>query len=149
MPTYFTSEVGVNLMPFKYIFTSGMFTPFFLKYIISVLAEFKDILFARSQLLSDFKSVFTFLAMFLFRWLLRLIICSRLVSSAKCLVVEKLMDLCRSLMYTRNNKGPRIEPCGTPCSITFRSESELLIDTYCFLLERYDWNHLFEIPRIP
>ena len=36
----------------------------------------------------------------------------------------------RSFIYNRNNIGPRIEPCGTPCVIP------LVVETYvpCFLL---------------
>ena len=37
----------------------------------------------------------------------------RLVSSAKWWIINFENAPCKSLMYTRNNKGPNIEPCGT------------------------------------
>jgi hypothetical protein len=33
------------------------------------------------------------------------------------------MALGKSLMYTRNNNGPKIEPCGTPCFILVHFET--------------------------
>jgi hypothetical protein len=41
-----------------------------------------------------------------------------LVSSAKRMGVEILSKAKgRSLIYNRNNTGPKTEPCGTPCCI--------------------------------
>ena len=37
----------------------------------------------------------------------------RLVSSAKSLMLDPI-SLTMSFIYSRNNRGPRIEPCGTP-----------------------------------
>ncbi len=39
-----------------------------------------------------------------------------------------------SFTYTKNNSGPRTEPCGTPADIILVSEVERRIDTDCFLL---------------
>ena len=36
------------------------------------------------------------------------------VSSANILILQLFTHSGRSLVYTRNNKGPRAEPCGTP-----------------------------------
>ena len=66
----------------------------------------------------------------------RAIAYSRFVSSAKCLVVEKGMHLCGSLMYIRNSNGPKTDPCGTPCATGIVLEFVLPIDTHCCLLER-------------
>jgi len=45
------------------------------------------------------------------------------VSSAKSTQMEILFKvLGKSLMYKRNNKGPRIDPCGTPSVILSHSE---------------------------
>ena len=48
----------------------------------------------------------------------------------------------RSLMYIKNNNGPRTEPCGTQEVIFLISDDSPFIKTYCFLLIRYDSNHL-------
>ena len=45
-----------------------------------------------------------------------------LVSSAKCRVVQNFMVEWRSLIYIKNNKGPKTEPCGTPYCILVTSE---------------------------
>jgi hypothetical protein len=40
----------------------------------------------------------------------------RLVSSAKRIdKAESAVAWGRSLMYNKNNRGPKTEPCGTPC----------------------------------
>jgi len=69
-------------------------------------------------------------------WLLLGLVIKILVSSvnnigrALC-----LMALGKSLMYTRNSKGPKIEPCGTPHVIlvhfetVFELKSELVMRT--------------------
>jgi len=47
-----------------------------------------------------------------------------LVSSAnKIGIALWSMALGKSLMYTRNNSGPKIEPSGTPCFILVYSET--------------------------
>ena len=43
------------------------------------------------------------------------------VSSANNLAVDE-MPLVRSLMYIKKNKGPKIEPCGTPASTGVHAE---------------------------
>ena len=43
------------------------------------------------------------------------------VSSANNLAVDE-MSLVRSLMYIKKNKGPKIEPCGTPASTGVHAE---------------------------
>ena len=42
------------------------------------------------------------------------------VSSANSLILQLFTHSGRSLVYTRNNKGPRQEPCGTPGSYWVR-----------------------------
>ena len=39
-------------------------------------------------------------------------------------------------MYTKNNKGPRTEPCGIPALISPHDDSEPFITTRCFRLLR-------------
>ena len=39
---------------------------------------------------------------------------TRLVSSAKSEVVKKFETLAISLIYNKNNNGPKMDPCGTP-----------------------------------
>ena len=55
----------------------------------------------------------------------------------------------RSLMYSINRRGPRIEPWGTPREM-FSRELELLpMVTNCFQLVKYDRNHSSSLPSIP
>ena len=42
-----------------------------------------------------------------------------------------------------------MEPWGTPNLTSARFNLQPLIETNCFLLTRYDANHLFEIPLTP
>ena len=44
----------------------------------------------------------------------------------------------RSLIYSKNKRGPRTEPWGTPYFIGWKLEEELLMLTNCFRLERND-----------
>ena len=65
----------------------------------------------------------------------------------------------RSLIYIKNKRGPRIEPCGTPCVIVLGEDWNLYwvclflsiwnIPTNWVLFVKYDWNHLFTEPLIP
>jgi len=46
-----------------------------------------------------------------------------LATSVKRIGMEFLNKISgKSLLYTRNNKGPRIDPCRTPCEIIHQSE---------------------------
>ena len=42
---------------------------------------------------------------------------NKVVSSAKRINWNNLLELWRSFAYIRNNNGPSIEPCGTPVEI--------------------------------
>ena len=42
---------------------------------------------------------------------------NKVVSSAKRIDWNNLLELWRSFTYIRNNNGPSIEPCGTPVEI--------------------------------
>ena len=70
IPTYFTDDVGSSLRPFNLMLILGILAFFFLKNINSVFVELSEILFASSQLLSDFRSRFSLFALFLFDALL-------------------------------------------------------------------------------
>jgi hypothetical protein len=58
----------------------------------------------------------------------------------------------RSLIYIKNKRGPRMEPCGTPRVITLDEDWNLCwvclllsiwdISTNCVQFVKYDWNHL-------
>ena len=131
--TYFTLEQGDSFTPFSFILLFGIGDPDFLKYISSVFVELRLILLASSQWVRHLRSLLIFLVLFgndLFK------MCIRFVSSAKCLVVEYLMHLCRSLMYIRKSRGPRTDPWGTPCLMTAWSESVPSSVTYCYLSVR-------------
>ena len=47
----------------------------------------------------------------------------------------------RSLMYSENSIGPKIDPCGTPRASTSASDSEPLMQQRFVRLLRYDLNH--------
>ena len=59
-----------------------------------------------------------------------------LVSSAKSMNLRVLDVFIISLIYTRNNKGPRIDPWGTPHTILEFWDLDDLNNTYCFLLDK-------------
>lgn len=59
----------------------------------------------------------------------------RELSSAKSRVRLKRFSVI-SLTYTKNNKGPKTEPCGTPADTLRILEEAELICTFCFLDER-------------
>ena len=94
-----------------------------------------EMLFALSHLQKHFKS--EFISSCIYFGVLSLII--RSVSSAKCRTLQyfiEYVELCKSLIYVRNNSGPNAEPCGTPCFITTLLDSCAFIDTYyCLLLK--------------
>ena len=58
------------------------------------------------------------------------------MSSAKRTKFNNDELLGRSLTYIKNNKGPSMDPCGTPHLISKRVELYGLIETNCFLLLR-------------
>ena len=55
------------------------------------------------------------------------------VSSAYVMKLKCEVDCAMSFMYIMNNKGPSIEPWGTPVVILPSSEGVSLYITYCFL----------------
>ena len=74
----------------------------------------------------------------------------KFVSSANIEAVVVCKHCGRSLIYIRNSKGPRFEPCGTPQYISVSLYTVLLlILQICFLSCKYDWNHCRAVPRIP
>ena len=60
----------------------------------------------------------------------------QLVSSANKIDVRRVDTLHKSLTYSKNSVGPRIEPCGTPHVIGKKHESVPLKHTYCFLFSK-------------
>ena len=79
---------------------------------------FNDNLFAASQITILFNSSFT-LCVSSFKFFPDT---SELVSSANN--IENMIEdtLAISLMYKRNNRGPRTDPCGTPQEIFWKSD---------------------------
>ena len=63
------------------------------------------------------------------------IVCAphNVVSSAYVMKLKCEVDCAMSFMYIMNNKGPSIEPWGTPVVILPSSEGAPLYITYCFL----------------
>jgi hypothetical protein len=57
-------------------------------------------------------------------------------SSAYNKKLNPLLAFGKSFINIKNNKGPKIEPCGTPQLISTVEEFDELMDTYCFLLLR-------------
>ena len=52
------------------------------------------------------------------------------MSSAKWCIFEFFIDRLKSLMYMRNNKGPKMEHSGTPYLIVWISNLSLLLVAY-------------------
>ena len=59
-------------------------------------------------------------------------------SSAYNIVLIRLMNSGISLISIKNNRGPKIDPCGIPELIVCGCDSELLTDTRCDRFLRYD-----------
>jgi len=57
-----------------------------------------------------------------------------LVSSAKIIGAEVLfIILGKSFIYKRKSRGPKIEPCGTPCLTLAQSETLLLLSLSLYI----------------
>ena len=52
-------------------------------------------------------------------------------------------------MYNKNNRGPKTEPCGTPCFKNLRLDFEFKMLTNWERFDKYDLNQSFATPRIP
>ena len=61
------------------------------------------------------------------------------LSSANKVYLKKIIAYSK-VIYKNKKKGPKMEPCGTPWIIVIFSESKLLIETYCFLSDKYEEN---------
>ena len=80
---------------------------------------FKEILFALGQLGKFFKSVLISLLSFL----MGLVRNKRLVLSAKWWTLQNFIALCKSfILYSKNRRGQRTDPCGTTYAIEEREE---------------------------
>jgi hypothetical protein len=75
---------------------------------------------------------------------------NRFASSANIWKSKRSEQYSKSLIYKRNNNGPKTEPWGTPQETYTSSELIIpLIETYYFLFDKYDLNHSLAMPRIP
>ena len=54
-----------------------------------------------------------------------------------------------SLTYSRNKRGPRTEPWGTPHCVLKLTETKLPTAVVCLRSNKYERNQSFTIPRIP
>ena len=70
----------------------------------------------------------------------------KLVSSAKSLI-DELMSTKMSIIYKRNRRGPRIEPCGTPALTEVQKEFIPGKTTRCLLSVRYSENQVSNDPE--
>ncbi len=75
-----------------------------------VFVVFNDILFALNQQDSVFNSLLTVVI----RLGSEVPDAYTVESSAKSIALRLSNEFGKSFMYTRNNKGPRTDPCGTP-----------------------------------
>ena len=71
----------------------------------------------------------------------------RLISSAKWWMIDFQNAYCRSLIYRRNNKGPRVDSWGTPHVIVFMLEETPCRESYCLRFLRKELNQLLANPR--
>ena len=62
-----------------------------------------------------------------------------LVSSANKWNIKLLEAFGKSLIYNKNNRGPKTDPWGTPQVIGNEEEEWPLTVTYCFLSNRIEW----------
>ena len=130
---YLTLSVRYNLLPHNFIFTSlSSFFYLDLRITISVFFTMSEILFAFNQLTSCFKSALTSL----FSFLIELLRHKRLVSSAKWWTLQNFIAWLRSFIYSKNRRGPRTDPWGTPQFKAARPDSYPFIDTYWLRLDR-------------
>ena len=110
-PRYFTLSVGCSLLPHSLTFkSSSNFFYLDLKITIPVFFTLSEILLAFSQFTSCFKSALTSL----FSFLIELLRHNKIVSSAKWWTLQNFIAWLRSFIYSKNRRGPRTEPWGTP-----------------------------------
>ena len=93
-----------------------------------VLSTFNVNLFTFSHFAISFNSVFSIHSIssrFFPFW-------NKFESSAKKIGIVYLQTLARSFIYTKNNKGPKMDPWGTPHLMFINLYCSLLYVTYCF-----------------
>ena len=107
----------------------------------SVLVIFRVSLFVLSQLWTFFKSSFKLV------WILWILLLAyvRWVSSAYIRDSQFDRQLGRSLIYDRNNNGPKIVPSGTP-QLKKQPLERPLVEHICVRSSKYDWNRWCAIP---
>ena len=88
---------------------------------------FRDSLFALNQSANIFKSLFKVS----YRYARLLDDQNTVVSSANRIVLLFFIDMGKSFVYTMNSNGPRIDPCGTPQTISWVWDLQFLYSTYC------------------
>ena len=111
IPKYLALFTGFIFLPLILKFSCFVILLFLgLKIISSVLFALREIQFALSHCTIWERSWLMYLLIFL-RDLLQYNIFESLT---KWCIKECVTASCRSLIYTRNNKGPKIDPCGTP-----------------------------------
>ena len=71
------------------------------------------------------------------------------LSSANRVNLKNGVHCGKSLIWTRNSNGPKIEPCGTPMVIGDRSDEWLLTAVNWYRFDKYDLNHWYVAPLMP
>ena len=71
------------------------------------------------------------------------------VSSANIMASENLRHFLKSLIYSKNSNGPRVEPWGTPQRTVSNWDISPLTTVNCWRSVRYDDNHCRAVPLIP
>ena len=132
---YLTLSVGYSLLPYNLIFKlPSNFLCLDLKITITVFVTLTEILFAFNQFARCFKSVLTSL----FSFLIELLKHKRLVSSAKWCTLQYFIAWLRSFIYSKNRRGPRTGPWGTP---QFKAQDQIHIHLWIHT----DWDQANKI----
>ena len=111
-----------------------------------VLFKFSLSLLSQNHFDTSFNWEFKYSLYFFYVFFLNVVYKS--VSSAKFMTFSVVL-FCKLLMYTRKNKGPKTEPCGTPVSTFSQVDVYPAKSINCFLSVRYGSKNLSIFPLIP
>ena len=73
---------------------------------------------------------------------------NRATSSAKSLIPDDIFSV-KSLIYIRNRRGPKTDPCGTPADMFSQLDEQPFKITLCFLPSKKLLRILKDSPSIP
>ena len=63
--------------------------------------------------------------------------------------MKRLLDSGKSFLYIRKRSGPKMEPWGTPVTIGKVSDLVSFTSTNCYLFDKYLFNNLSGVSRMP